>query len=74
VQAVQIGSIAVMVVVTLAVIRVLDTPFGSGGSKPVAMQRILQLLEQSPAVVGASGPLPCDADLTGESICRASAG
>ena len=62
VQAVQIGSIAVMIVVTLAVIRVLDTPFGSGGIKPVAMQRTLQLLEQSRAVVGASGPLPCDDD------------
>jgi hypothetical protein len=62
VQAVQIGAVAVMIVVTLAVIRTLDTPFGSGGIKPVAMQRTLQLLEQSRAVVGASGPLPCDAD------------
>jgi hypothetical protein len=62
VQAVQIGSVAVMIVVTLEVIWVLDRPFGSEGVKPVAMQRTLQLLEQSRAVVGASGPLPCDAD------------
>jgi hypothetical protein len=62
VQAVQIGSVAVMIVVTLAVIRVLDNPFGYGGLKPVAMQRTLHLLEQSRAVVWASGALPCDAD------------
>jgi hypothetical protein len=61
VQALQIGSVSVMIVATLSVIRVLDSPFGSGGLKPVAMQRTMQLLDQSRAVVGASGPLPCDA-------------
>jgi hypothetical protein len=61
VQALQIGSVTVMIVATLSVIRVLDSPFASGGLKPVAMQRTLQLLEESRAVVGASGPLPCDA-------------
>lgn len=50
-----------MMVVTLTVIRVLDDPFGAGGLKPVAMQRTLTLLEQGRQVVGASGPLPCDA-------------
>jgi hypothetical protein len=61
VQALQIGSVAVMIVVTLTVIRALDSPFGAGGIEPVAMERSLQLLEQGREVVGESGPLPCDA-------------
>lgn len=62
VQGLQIGAVAVTIVVTLSVIRVLDNPFGSGGLKPVAMERTLNLLEQGRRVVGATGPLPCDAD------------
>jgi hypothetical protein len=60
VQAMLIGGVVSMMVVTLAVIRVLDDPFGAGGLKPVAMERTLTMLEQGRAVVGASGPLPCD--------------
>jgi hypothetical protein len=62
VQALQIGAVAVMIVVSLTVIRVLDSPFGSGGLKPVAMERTLTLLDEGRRVVGDTGPLPCDAD------------
>jgi hypothetical protein len=62
VQALQIGAVAVMIVVSLTVIRVLDNPFGSGGLKPVAMERTLTLLDEARRVVGDSGPLPCDAE------------
>jgi hypothetical protein len=62
VQALLIGAVVSMMVVTLTVIRVLDDPFGAGGLKPVAMERTLTLLEQGRQVVGASGPLPCDAN------------
>jgi hypothetical protein len=61
VQALQIGAVAAMIVVTLSVIHALDSPFASGGLKPVAMERALGLLEQGRRVVGATGPLPCDA-------------
>jgi hypothetical protein len=61
VQALQIGAVAAMIVVTLSVIHALDSPFASGGLKPVAMERALVLLEQGRRVVGATGPLPCDA-------------
>jgi hypothetical protein len=60
VQGLMIGAVVSMMVVTLAVIRVLDDPFGSGGLKPVAMERTLTQLEQARKVVGATGPLPCD--------------
>jgi hypothetical protein len=62
VQALQIGCVAVMIVVSLSVIRALDSPFGAGGLKPIAMERSLQLLEEGRDVVGESGPLPCDRD------------
>ena len=62
VQGLLIGSVVATMVVTLTVIRVLDDPFGAGGLKPVAMERTLTLLEQGRQVVGASGPLPCDAN------------
>jgi hypothetical protein len=61
VQALLIGSVVSMMVATLAVIRVLDDPFGAGGLKPVAMERTLTKLEEGRRVVGETGPLPCDA-------------
>jgi hypothetical protein len=62
VQATLIGSVVVVMVTTLLVIRFLDHPYGSGvGSlQPVAMERTLRSLDQQRAIVGDTAPLPCD--------------
>ena len=64
VQAVQVGSVTVVIVTMLMLIRFLDSPFqgGSGGLQPVAMQRTLALLEDELAGVGGRTPPPCDRD------------
>jgi hypothetical protein len=63
VQGVQIGSVVAVIGVTLLLIRFLDNPLaaGYGALKPVAMERTLAVLAQERALVGQSGPLPCDA-------------
>ena len=62
VQAVQIGTVAVVITTTLFIIRVLDNPFETGGGalRPIAMERTLDILDQTRKVVGMTGPLPCD--------------
>jgi hypothetical protein len=62
VQAVQIGSVAVVMVTLLLLIRYLDHPFqnGPGGLKPTSMQRTLAVLEHELRGVGARAALPCD--------------
>jgi hypothetical protein len=66
VQAVLIGSVTVVIVATMLVLRSLDTPFhdGVGGLQPVAMERTLEILEQQRRIVGEDAPLPCDASGT----------
>ena len=61
VQAMFIGSVVVVIVATLLLIRFLDDPYSSGpGSlKPVAMERTLHVLDQYRRMDGASAP-PCD--------------
>jgi hypothetical protein len=63
VQAVQVGSVTVVMVVLLLLIRFLDHPFqdGPGGLQPTAMQRTLTLLEHDLAGVGDRASLPCNA-------------
>jgi hypothetical protein len=63
VQGVLIGTVAVVITMTLLLIGFLDSPFrsGFGGLRPVAMERTLSLLDQARGVVGDDGPLPCDA-------------
>ena len=63
VQAVQVGSVTVVMVVLLLLIRFLDHPFqdGAGGLQPTAMQRTLTLLEHELAGVGDREPPPCNA-------------
>jgi hypothetical protein len=63
VQGVLMGTIVVVITMTLLLINFLDSPFrsGYGGLRPVAMERTLTILEQERAVVGESEPLPCDA-------------
>jgi hypothetical protein len=61
VQALQIGSVTLVMVATLLLINILNSPFhsGSGGLTPVAMERTLNILEGELAGVGNRGPLPC---------------
>ena len=63
VQAVQVGSVTVVMVVLLLLIRFLDHPFqdGPGGLQPTAMQRTLMLLEHELAGVGDRATPPCNA-------------
>jgi len=63
VQAVQVGSVTVVMVVLLLLIRFLDHPFqdGPGGLQPTAMQRTLSLLEHELAGVGDRAAPPCNA-------------
>ena len=62
VQAVQVGSVTLVMVVLLLLIRFLDHPFqdGAGGLQPTAMDRTLTLLEVELQDVGDRGVLPCD--------------
>lgn len=62
VQAVQVGSVTVVMVVLLLLIRFLDHPFqdGQGGLQPTAMQRTLSVLEHELAGVGDTAPPPCN--------------
>src|SRR4051812_9682989 len=62
-QAVLMGSVATVIVVTLLAIHALDSPFhkGTGQIQPIAMQRTLRLLDQARAAVGDRAPVPCDA-------------
>ena len=63
VQGVLMGTIVVVITMTLLLINFLDSPFrsGFGGLRPVAMERTLTILDQARAVVGEGEPLPCDA-------------
>jgi hypothetical protein len=62
VQAVQIGSVTIVMVVLMLLIRFLDHPFqdGPGGLQPTAMQRTLTLLEHELADVGDRVAPPCN--------------
>jgi hypothetical protein len=61
-QAVQIGSVTIVIVTMLLLIRFLDHPFqaGSGGLQPTAMTRTLVILEGELEGVGNRTPPPCD--------------
>ena len=62
VQALEMGSVAAVITVTLLLINALDNPVrpGYGGLQPVAMERALHTLDQERRVVHQLGPLPCD--------------
>jgi hypothetical protein len=63
VQGMLIGSVTVVIVAMLLLLRGLDNPFndGVGGLEPTAMERTLVLLEEERRIVGDEAPLPCDA-------------
>lgn len=62
VQGVLIGTVTVVIVAMLLLLRSLDNPFheGVGGLKPTAMERTLGVLEEEREIVGDDSPLPCD--------------
>ena len=62
VQAVQIGSVVLVLSASLALVAFLNRPFQPyvAGLEPTAMERALVLLEQQRAVVGDTAPPPCD--------------
>jgi amino acid transporter len=61
-QGMMIGSAVAVMVMTLLVLKVLDTPFhrGVGGLRPVAMTRTLDLIGQASAAIGLTTRPPCD--------------
>ena len=61
-QAMLMGSVVSVVVVTLLVIRALDNPYraGLGQLQSAAMERTLVVLEEEQRVTGETGELPCD--------------
>jgi hypothetical protein len=63
-QGMLMGSVVLVVTMTLALLWFLDNPYhgGFGSLKPVAMERTLDTLDQARRVVGQSGPLPCDSE------------
>ncbi len=65
VQAMLMGSVVVVFAVTLLLISSLDSPYkkGSGGLRPVAMERALRNIDQLRELVGLQDErLPCDAN------------
>ena len=62
VQAAMMGGVAVVITATLLLLSFLDNPYtgGSGGLRPVAMERTLRVLAQEAAAVGTPIPVPCD--------------
>ena len=62
IQATFVGSIVVVIVATLLLIRFLDDPYnpGVGALKPVAMERTLTVVDQYRRALGEQEPLPCD--------------
>jgi Protein of unknown function (DUF4239) len=62
-QAMLMGSATTVIVLTLAAINALDSPYrpGIGQIQPVAMERSLRILDSARAVLNDRTPLPCDA-------------
>ena len=62
-QAVLMGSVAAVMVTMLLLIGFLDQPFhtGVGGVRPVAMERTLDIIDQSLHAAGERVAPPCDA-------------
>jgi hypothetical protein len=62
-QAMLMGSATTVIVVTLAAINALDSPYreGVGQIRPLAMERSLRILDTARVVLNVRAPLPCDA-------------
>jgi hypothetical protein len=64
VQGLLMGSVVAVMVATLLVLGILNSPYrpGVGQLRPVAMQQTLGLIDQSRAALQQDDPLPCDAE------------
>lgn len=64
VQGLLMGSVVAVMVTTLLVLGILNSPYrpGVGQLRPVAMQQTLGLIDQSRAALGQDDPLPCDGE------------
>jgi len=64
VQATMMGSVAVIITLTMLLLVFLDHPYhpGLGSLKPVAMERTLQLLESRTGIARSPFTIPCDAN------------
>jgi hypothetical protein len=64
VQAMFVGTVVVVIVGTLLLIRFLDDPYdpGLGALRPVAMERTLDVLDDYRRVLGDDAALPCDSN------------
>ena len=62
-QGLLMGAVVAVMVATLLLIRILDTPYrpGLGALRPVAMDPTLGLIDQARDAVGQDDPPPCDA-------------
>jgi hypothetical protein len=62
VQATMMGGVAVVISSTLLLLWFLDNPYhgGTGGLKPIAMERGIRILDQEAKVVGGTLTIPCD--------------
>ena len=62
VQATMMGGVAIVISSTLLLLLFLDNPYhaGTGGLRPVAMERALRIVGQEAPLVGGVSP-PCDA-------------
>ena len=63
-QAVLMGSVVTVIVAMPLLIRFLDSPFheGVGGVPPVAMERVLDIIDQALSAANRRVPPPCDAN------------
>jgi hypothetical protein len=62
-QAMLMGSATTVIVLTLAAINALNSPYrpGLGRIEPVAMERTLRMLDRARALLNERAALPCDA-------------
>jgi hypothetical protein len=63
VQAVLMGSVVAVMTSTFILLQFFDHPFnaGTGGLRPVAMERTLRIIDQQLTTFGHDIPIPCDA-------------
>ncbi|MBB5791319.1 DUF4239 domain-containing protein [Jiangella mangrovi] len=62
VQALLMGTVVSVITALLLLVQALNDPFhpGVGGLQPVAMERVLQVIDQELELVGTDDPPPCD--------------
>jgi hypothetical protein len=63
-QALMMGAVTAVIVLMLLLLSSLDNPFrsGVGGLRPVAMERTLDIVDESLAALDSDVRIPCDAE------------